>query len=207
MKKITAFTLGEVLIVIALVGVLASLLLPTLSNMQPDRRKLMFKKAYTTVDQIVTELVNDETFYPEALGKVGLDNTTTALNITATGLNGMTAQTKFCRLFAYKVNTLDESSVTCPATLNNNQASGVGSTPSFTTTEGIEYYIPNSDFSTSMRLYVDVNGAEPPNCVFNASTCSSPDRFSILIAGDGGLSVDGNQEREYLKSSTVVKDH
>lgn len=206
MKKLTAFTLGEVLVVIGLIGVIAALLMPTLSQMQPDRRKLMFRKAYSTVDRIVTELVNDDTFYPEALGKVGFDNTTTDLNITANALNGMTEQTKFCRLFAFKVNTLDDGTIHCPSTLSDAHASGAGSVPSFTTTEGIEYYIPNSNFAADMRLYFDVNGPEPPNCAFNASTCSAPDRFSVLIAPDGGLRVDGDYEKEYLKSSTVIKE-
>jgi len=206
MKKQKAFTLGEVLIVIGLIGIIATLLLPVLSQMQPDRRKLMFRKAYTTIDRIVTELVNDDVFYPDALGKVGLDNTTTDLNITGNVLNGMTEANKFCRLFAFKANILDEAAVHCPATLTDRQASGAGSTPSFATTEGIEFYIPNSDFSTEMRLYFDVNGADAPNCVFNEATCSSPDRFSVLISGDGGIRIDGDNEREFLKSSTVIKE-
>lgn len=206
MKKIKAFTLAEVLIVVALVGFIAALLLPALKQMQPDRRKLMFRKAYSTVDRIVTELVNDDVFYPEALGKIGFDNTTIDLSVTATALNGITEQTKFCRLFAFKVNTLEDGGANCPAILTDGQASGAGSVPSFTTMEGIEYYIPNSTFDADTRLYFDVNGADLPNCTFDATSCSAPDRFSVLIAPDGAITVDGDIEKAYLKSSTVVKD-
>lgn len=206
MKKLKAFTLGEMLIVIGIVGVIATLLLPTLSQMQPDRRKVMFKKGYATVDRLVTELVNDDTFYPEGLGKEGFDNTTVSLGVTATALEGMTEQTKFCRLFAYKVNTIDATAIRCPSSLINNKGSDAGSIPSFTTNDGIEFYIPNSDFSTEMRLYFDVNGKEAPNCVFNTTKCSSPDRFSVLIAADGGIRVDGALERDFLKSTSVIKE-
>ena len=206
MKKFKAFTLGEMLIVIGIVGVIATLLLPTLSQMQPDRRKVMFKKAYATVDRLVTELVNDDTFYPEALGTEGFDNTTVNLGVTAAALDGMTSENKFCRLFAYKVNTVDTNAIRCPGSLVNNKGSNEGSVPSFTTNDGIEFYIPNSDFSEAMRLDFDVNGKEAPNCLFHATKCSSPDRFSVFIAADGGIRVEGDLEKDFLKSTSVIKE-
>ena len=56
MKKLTAFTLGEVLVVIGIIGIIATILLPVINEMQPDRRKVMFKKGYATIERIVTEL-------------------------------------------------------------------------------------------------------------------------------------------------------
>lgn len=74
-----AFTLSEVLITLVLVGIIASILLPALIQNKPDKNKVLFKKAYTTVENIVTELVNDDRLYPLANGTEGLDNTTSVM--------------------------------------------------------------------------------------------------------------------------------
>lgn len=206
MRKITAFTLGETLIVIGIIGVIAALLLPTINQIQPDRHKVLFKKAYSTIDRIVTELVNDDALYPEAMGSEGFDNTTTDLGITSAALTGIDANTKFCRLFAYKVNTVTNGTVNCPATLTNGSASGSGSTPSFTTTDGIEFYIPSSTFATPVTISVDVNGEKEPNCKFNATTCKMADRFEVIVAADGGISVTGTMEQAYLKTTSVARE-
>ena len=103
-NKLKAFTLGEVLVTLLIVGVIAAMLIPTLKNIQPDRQKLMFKKAYTTVERIVTELVNDDYLYSETDDAVGLDNTN---DVEVNGAH-YSGSTKFCKLFAMKVNVVDD---------------------------------------------------------------------------------------------------
>ena len=214
MKKLTAFTLGEVLVVIGIIGIIATILLPVINEMQPDRRKVMFKKGYATIERIVTELVNDEHFYPEALGKVGLDNTTTDVFASVTGgagvsgpglnLNATDGPKKFCKLFAFKVNTVDSINVNCPADLDTN-------TPSFTTTDSIEFYIDDTDFATGdggEEIVVDVNGQDGPNCTMvDNPNCTSPDRFTVVVYADGRIRIheDDTVAQEYLKSTSVVK--
>ena len=211
MKKLTAFTLGEVLVVIGIIGIIATILLPVINEMQPDRRKVMFKKGYATIERIVTELVNDEHFYPEALGKVGLDNTTTDVfasvtggaGVSGPGLTDLTEDNKFCKLFAFKVNTVDSANINCPADRDTN-------TPSFTTTDSIEFYIDDTDFATGdgEEIVVDVNGQDGPNCTMVGDpNCTSPDRFTVVVYADGGIRIheDDTVAQEYLKSTSVVK--
>ena len=215
MKKLTAFTLGEVLVVIGIIGIIATILLPVINEMQPDRRKVMFKKGYATIERIVTELVNDEHFYPEALGTVGLDNTTTDVfasvtggaGVSGPGLIDLTEDNKFCKLFAFKVNTVDSTNTNCPGDYKTD-------TPSFTTTDSIEFYIGNTDFATTdgENIIIDVNGQDGPNCTIvpmtgNAANCTSPDRFTVVVYADGGIRIheDDTVAQEYLKSTSVVK--
>lgn len=200
-NKITAFSLGEVLVTLAIVGVIAALILPTIKQMQPDRQKMLFKKAYTNVERVVTEIINDDYLYPEATGYVGLDNTTSVtLNDTSYG-----GSNKFCKLFALKLNNInsDDDDINCPYGALSDGSAG---TPSFTTNDGIEFYIPNTTFATDTTISVDVNGEKAPNCKYSASSCSTPDRFEIIVSADGGIEVEGDLEKSFLKSTSVTKD-
>ena len=46
LKNKKAFTLAEVMVTLAVFGVLAALLLPAIANVRPNKNKVMFKKAY-----------------------------------------------------------------------------------------------------------------------------------------------------------------
>lgn len=195
-NKLAAFSLGEILVALAIVGVIASLILPTINQIQPDKQKMMFKKAYTNVERVVTELVNDDYLYPEASddGKayVGFDNTANVkLNDKTYG-----GDTKFCELFAMKMNTIEDDTVSC---IGNKSVS-------FTTNDSVAYYMPNTNFATEGEIMVDINGEDAPNCEFNATSCKTPDRYFIYVAADGGVSVKGELEKSYLKHTTVVRD-
>ena len=198
-NKLKAFTLGEVLVTLLIVGVIAATLIPTLKNIQPDRQKLMFKKAYTTVERIVTELVNDDYLYSETDDAVGLDNTNT-VDVNGNDYGG---DTKFCRLFAMKVNVVDDAAIRCPGTPGG---SGTFGTPSFTTTDNVAFFIPSSTFGTAAKITVDTNGDKEPNCKYNATSCNKPDIFEIFVEADGGIYVNGTLEKQYLKDTNITRE-
>ena len=52
---------------------------------------------------------------------------------------------------------------------------------------------------------MDVNGDRGPNCFYNESKCSAPDRFSINIYQNGRLTVTGKREKQYLHAKDVSK--
>lgn len=196
-NKTAAFSLGEILVALAIVGVIASLILPAINQIQPDRQKMMFKKAYTNVERVVTELVNDDYLYPEASKEdgtkyQGLDNTT-AVTLNDTSYSG---NTKFCQLFAMKMNTIEDDTITC----NGN------STISFTTNDSVAYYMPNTSFATEAEIMVDINGDQAPNCKSGTQDCKTPDRYSIYVAADGKVSVKGELEKSFLRTTSVVRE-
>ncbi len=205
MKKTKkAFSLGEVLVTMGIVGVIAALILPIIKQTQPDRQKVLFKKAYNNIERIVTELINDDNLYPEAsnaegVAYLGLDNTSdvTVNDITYGGA------TKFCRLAAMKLNTISTEDINCPGTPGGN---GTVGTPSFITNESIAYYIPSTSFAGDATITVDTNGEKAPNCKYNASSCTTPDIFEIIVSPDGGIHVDGVLEKSYLKSTSIMKE-
>ena len=196
-NKKNAFTLGEILVTLMIVGIIAALIIPIIKNIQPDRQKLMFKKAYTTVERIVTELINDDYLYSETSDKIGLDNTN---NVEVNG-NNYSGNTKFCRLFAMKVNIVDETAIRCPGTPGTTGTFGL---PSFITTDNIAFYIPSTNFATDAKITVDTNGNKEPNCIYS-TTCEKPDVFEIYVQADGKIYVTGTLEKEYLKSTNLTR--
>lgn len=209
LKNKKGFTLAEVMVTLAVCGILASLLLPSIANVRPDKSKALFKKAYYIAERMVFELVNDDDFYPGQGEAIGLDNTIVASYLGQT----FEGQSKFCGLFARKVNTTDDDAIHCDADHSVPTGNGTYKEPSFMTTDGIAWYVPFSKFETSssnttgaQTIYVDVNNQKRPNCKYNATTCKDPDIFEIKVLPDGKMFVDGDKEKSYLRSTEVTKD-
>ncbi len=198
MRNNKAFTLAEVMITMAILGILASILLPAVSKVRPNENKALFKKAYYVAERMVSELVNDETLYPIGEGtSVGLDN------VSEVEYNDelYSGSDKFCKLFAAKVNTINNN-ISCVAGSRVPTDSNV---PSFVTTDGISWYMPYTDFDSDKSIIVDVNGDRKPNCSYSATDCHSPDRFEIFIQPDGKMYVTGVKEKEYLSSNKSMQ--
>ena len=62
MKKF-GFTLSELLITVGIVGVVAALTAPAVSNIMPDRNKMMFMKNYKELTTITEKLLQDPELY------------------------------------------------------------------------------------------------------------------------------------------------
>lgn len=198
MRNYKAFTLAEVMITMAILGILASVLLPAVSKVRPNENKALFKKAYYVAERMVSELVNDESLYPMGEGTaVGLDNVS---EVTYDG-EQYSESDKFCKLFAAKVNTINDN-ISCVPGSRTPTDSNV---PSFITTDGIAWYMPYTDFDTDKSITVDVNGDKKPNCSYAANTCINPDRFEIWIEPSGKMYVTGVKEREYLSSNKSMQ--
>ena len=221
MKKsfCNAFTLAEVMITLVVLGILAAILMPVVKNLYPDKQMVMFRKAYYVAERMVYELVNDENFYPSKEGKYGLDNVIAVSYMgksfgDSSSETSEAAKSKFCGLFAEKVNVSDYDAVDCATAHTPTLNGGSASTPAFTTTDGVAWYMPISDFITdtpttfSRSIYVDVNGDLAPNCQYDKlspSTCPKPDVFEIKLRPDGKIFVDGDKEKEYLKHNSSVQ--
>lgn len=192
------FTLSEVMITLGVLGVLAAILVPVITNSAPDRKKVMFKKAYSTLEKTVSELINDDVDYPSsAKGLIGSISVEQGFNYTAQTGTIPASVNKFCYLLSQELNTV--GTVKC----------GTSDNPmGFTTTDGITWstrYANSSDnFPLSLTstndavVFIDVNGSEGPNCggsddTYKTSVCGSnvvADQYEVGIRFDGKLYVD-----------------
>lgn len=119
-----SFTLSEIMIAMAIFGIIAAACIPIVLNMSPNKNAIMIKKAYYTTEQIVSDLINDPIYYPT--GDFAVDSNVMAEE-TATNASPEkpTQFAKFSCLFAKKMNIDENNSPVklenfCKRTVNNN---------------------------------------------------------------------------------------
>lgn len=129
MKK--GFTLAEILIVLAVIGILTSVLLPVAFNSAPDENVLKFKKATNDFDGAIRELIHSDKYFLN--GDFG------------TKPNGELVRNKsyFCRAFA---DIISAKTVKCMEAYNT--------TNTDTTSCDTNFYSDTSDIST-FKEYLD----------------------------------------------------
>ena len=72
-----AFTMAEVLITIGIIGILAAITMPMVIHSLPTKEEEMHKKMSYLIEQIATQLVDNEAYYPKSndITKIGFQNT------------------------------------------------------------------------------------------------------------------------------------
>lgn len=211
MKKF-AYTLAEVLIAMAIIGIITAVTLPLSSKFMPDGNKVLYLLTYDSLVQTTNALIADTKTYPliDAAATVvyrkyplaHIDSTVTIDNVPYGGNIA-----KYCQLLAVSFN---ERNPNCsrdnvlPATPNWDAAN-----ISFTAPNGVAFMVysrrlitmENLEISYESDVYVDVDGIEKGNnCSYNATTCPLPDRFKFEVAPDGQVVASDRKGQEYLRT-------
>ena len=196
MIKFKGFTLTELMVALAVIGIIVAVVTPAIMRTRPNKNKMMIKKAYYTTENIVSSLINDTSLYADMRDVCISLNEDPANGIyCAYGFewdepvtyNGVefSGNTKFQRLFAEKLNVSQE--------IENNSKK-------FMTTDGIIWDFTNIETGWELRrpayenvrtLSIDVNGNEGPDCY--QADCTTPedfDKFRIDIQSDGKMKVN-----------------
>jgi len=233
MKK--AFTIMEVLVTIAIVGVIGATIMGNIISTKPDPKIMAFRMAYYGLQQAVTEAVNNKYFYdqadmvnrlynpatPSATGNAMLSSLgasqMTGLGATITGNNRATL---LCRAVASYMNISGD--VTCNVNNANrgNTDANVLDHANFTLLNGAVIYgldlggsfiSPTLDDGTERNcpipVIIDVNGADGPNTLYAAGAdINNVDRYRVKISPSGKVYIGYDADEENIRDTDDAQD-
>jgi prepilin-type N-terminal cleavage/methylation domain-containing protein len=183
MKK--AFTLAEVLTTLAIIGVISAVLIPALFTSLPNNNKYLYKSAYKTVEEVVSELINDSSLY----------------SVAADGFKNTTDVGYFCNNFTSKINLIGTTNCSASTTPSAG-ASGSSSVVSFTTTNGMRWWGFYNDFNKTYpeyeNIWVDVDG------VNKGTNTIGNDILRIHIQKLGKIVINDCPENKFLTDNAVT---
>ena len=230
MKKI-GFTLAEILIVFSVIGIIATIILSSVSGAKLNRKKVLYKKAYYMLETAVNDLLNDTDLYPYKPDHPGFKN---ADIVTWPGTNDSyggffdvnkkneiksgtkaSAKYKFCALLQKKLEPI--------------QTENTAKNPckKFMVTGGIQFTVEPNDLTTKtesppyehslndvISVFIAPQGFKD-QCIIkkigsgytqcNEVGKSDKDQgiFRVSVHYDGRMRVSDNLSREFLKSHTA----
>lgn len=189
-KKLSAFSLAELLIMLGVLSVLAMVAVPLLNSKKTTALAIKFKKEYSYLEYFVSNLISESGYYRPDKGFA--DTTPVA---------GEGTTNKFC--YWLKDSISIQRDYGCPGMAD-------AGTKLFAqaTDETLWYFYPAA-FTVSVsnfdnKVIVDVNGNKKPNCFSNTKCatykpagyscgCSKPDTYVIGVRYDGKLNVDNDE--------------
>lgn len=185
-----AFTLAEVLITLAIIGIVAALSIPTLvKNFQDAQFKTAYKKAYSTLSL--------------ALEKANSDQALTAFTGTNGGF-GLQANFQVLQQYFSVTKACDSSHISdcwdtssSSETFRNENGSGTGF--SFVDKSGMAWKMRSNDSDgNSPIILVDTNGNKKPNKY-------GQDRFPFCFSNTGNAYQSGSSGQGYLINGIPTK--
>lgn len=199
MKKhnFKAFTLAEVMITLVVIGVITLMIMGAVGDVSPDENKLLYKKTFYTLSEVVRSLANDSNKF----------NSDDMFKAEPTNDEYASAQEYFCQMVANSLNTLGEIQCTGNPDWNFRLTNGVrirGLNEEFTNEDD------NALTAETITICVDVNGDKGPNtgCGEGAQNNANAgrDQFRIRISYDGKVYTGTNEEEFTVENSILGGD-
>ena len=231
MKK--AFTLAEVLITLGIIGVIAALIVPAISNVKPDKNKTAYLQVYDTISQTVKSLAANSRLYPVCNDPNVEDNVNCSqypLLNTSRPLDERynnaiyQGDRKLCSLMALSLGVAEDDIGCSNTTYAFNAADYTDgfANESFVTKNGMRWrivpqiatYTNNFEARFQNDIYVDIDptnnniDGRDRSCIFDEENCTQPDIFKFLVSADGKVIPADPMGRLYIsgRKSLVRKD-
>lgn len=221
------FTLSELMVALGVLGVIVAIVTPAIMSNRPNKNKMLIKKSFFTVEQIVSSLINDETLYPDNTDKCNSsDNSTCYWGFDDTSdvkFEGETygGDTKFMKLFQSKLNISKCINDTTCATFYTNDgtywnfndakgskhwkagASKVGTFPSGTTNCD---NFNDSDSAGCVEIGIRVGGGSQQACDVSANNKCNYYKIQILANGKMRIHPTYTKANDYIKIQSSLTD-
>jgi len=225
MKK-RAFTLSELLIVIALLAVIAMIIMPTVKNLMPDKNEYYFKKAYSAINQAVYEVSNNSFLYPPVYKNSPVltqPNLAAIADPIVSGLNNMlnvpggTALAE-SNYFCYGIRSVmalrnDGSTLSC----NCPTGKGGSSAENFETADGTKFYGLCGVFTAdgSKDVYIKVRadeldkkygntGKSVDDTLYTAQTENKWYIYRVVVTANGQILLKDEVERKIITGNKNI---
>ncbi len=234
MRRFKGFTLTELMVALAVIGILVAVVTPAIMKTRPNKNKMMVKKTFYTTEQIVANLINDARLYPDmreacdakfAENNPGVDANSIycawGFDYTNEAIydgEKFSGGKKFMGLFASGLNiskTDDCSNDICSVIY---------------TTDGVRWDLAGTDGAWTPEvtsgpknagigyIIIDVNGDDAPNCREGGddgegNTCDGDaddfDRYVIDVYANGKLNINADDAKaiEYATINTSIRDN
>lgn len=216
MRKFTGFTLAELMIALAVIGILVAVVTPAIVKTRPNKNRIMVKKTFYTVENVVSSLINDERLYPDmrdgcyetpinATCAWGFDMED---KVTYEGVD-YDGETKFPLLFATKLNVKSADDTNYIYYTNDGVKWDLSGTKDAWTSgkSKVGTFADASPDAGKGVISIDVNGDEEPNAFCTAAN-EDCDQYKVEILANGKLRIDPEHTRaiEYVTINTSMRD-
>ena len=202
-----AHTLAEVLVALAVVGVLGAVVVPMANKFKPDVYKIKFLKNYDAIVQVNNHLIYDEELYP-LIDNAGNDYRENPLfniqRVTYDNVNIGNHDNKYCDFLSLFI--AGSVSEACQGAEHpDDRPDGA---PHFTIKDGTEYWVytqrsidnnNRANYRSDIYIDIDRNGA---NCLEDPVACPTPDRFHITVKANGETLPADRVSTYYLNTRT-----
>lgn len=230
MKK--GFTLTELMVALAVIGILVAVVTPAIMKTRPNKNKMMVKKTFYATEQIVNSLINDEILYPDMREACRTNQDNGNDIYCAWGFDYVyeanqegeiyEGENKFGALFKSRLNV----SKNVASSKDGKAPNDTDYYPIFYTSDGVKWDLTGTkdawedskkpgtfDNQTSAagigKIFIDVNGDEGPDlaCTMDAGT-EDCDQYEIQILANGKLRINPDHKRavQWTTINTSIRD-
>lgn len=212
------FTLQELLITLGIIGIVAAITGPAIVGLAPDKSKTMYMKAYNTLLNVTSEIMDDPSLYfptYSAAGELICSGLYCAEhpNVEPYNSDDFRGITKYPRIFASKLNIIEDPEA-------EELGGGRSSEVTFTTIDGVNWEFttydghetplpdgPNIEQTPGRSYYysvvkINVNPDDNGNACEYGTDCTSPNIFTFLVDNDGGVKAIDPLGMVFLQNPT-----